>query len=73
LSRWKSKYDHEIAQIYNNIDEHGLNPECSELLTDTIPMFGLLLCLRVPETAKLGAHTLSGQAIITNKHNIPDM
>ena len=30
-SRWKIKNDHEMAQIYYNIDEHGSDAESSDL------------------------------------------
>jgi len=34
-SQWKTKNDHEMAQIYNNIDKDGSNVECSDLYQQT--------------------------------------
>ena len=43
-----------MGQIYNNIDEHGSDAE-SLSPTNTIPILGLLLYVRVSETTKLSA------------------
>jgi len=54
VSRWKTKNDPEMAQIYNNIDEYGSNAECSDLYHQQT-RFWCLACCSASETLKFGA------------------
>ena len=48
----QTKNDHEMARIYNNIDEHCSDAECSDLYHQRTRCSAFV---RAPETSKLGA------------------
>jgi len=55
-----------MAQIYNNIDEHGSDAECSD---HKQTRFRCSACVRAPETPKLGARALSDRTVIISEHD----
>ena len=65
-SRWKTKNNHEIAQIYNNIDEHGSDADCLGFHNQQT-RFQCSAFLRALETPELDARVLNARTFIISQ------